>query len=217
MIGREAIGKAIVEGVQAANRRYEAWSRGGWLTDSGAEGPAVSAVGEKLHGALAGEGSIEMQMPSGAVLDWSAARRRKGRPRLIEGSHNRVDIVILDRDWRPVCAVELNRYWQQEECLEDLERVRDLIIESGCRNGSLTAGFVAFPLDGWEEEDCTARECLEFRRNWIDEALGNRFDPDGLKMELLLGPGRRYPKRYRALRKERDWVHAAFRIGLWRG
>ena len=31
-------------------------------------------------------------------------------------------------------------------------------------------------------------------------------------MELLLGPGRRYPKKYRALRKERDWVHAAFRI-----
>lgn len=217
MIDRQAIGEAIMEGVQAANRRYEAWSRGGWLTDSGAEGPTVEAVGEKLHGALAGDGSIEMQMPSGAVLDWSAARRRKRRPRHIEAPHNRVDIVILDRNWRPVCAVEVNRFWQQEECLEDLERVRDLIVESSRRDGSLTVGFVAFLLDGWEEEDCTARECLEFRRNWIEEVVGEKFDPDGLKMELLLGPGRQYPKKYRVLRQERDWVHAAFCIALWRG
>ena len=217
MIGREAIGNAIMEGVQAANRRYEAWSRGAWLTDSGADGPAVSAVGEKLHGALAGDGSIEMQMPSGAILDWSTARRRKGRPRLMDGSHERVDIVILDGKRRPVCAVEVTRCWQQEACLAELERVRDLIVESGYRKGSLAAGFVAFLLDGWEEEDCTARECLEFRRNRIEEAVGDRFDPDGLNMEFLLGPVRRYPKKYRALRKERDWVHAAFRIGLWRG
>lgn len=217
MIGREVIGKAIMEGVQAANRRYETWSGGGWLTDSGAEGPAVSAVGEKLHRAIAGDGSIEMQMPSGAILDWSAAQRRKGRPRLIEGSHDRVDIVVLDRKRRPVCAVEVNRFWRDEECLEDLERVRDLIVESGHRNGSLAAGFVAFLLDGWEEEDSTAGECLEFRRNWIEETLRERFDADGLNMEFHLGPRRRYPKKYRVLRKERDWVHAALHIGLWRG
>ena len=101
MIGREDIGKAVMEGVQAANRRYEAWSRGGWLTDSGAEGPVAAAVGEKLHGVLGGEGSIEMQMPIGAILDWSAVGRRKRRPRFIMEPHNRVDIVILDGEWAP--------------------------------------------------------------------------------------------------------------------
>ena len=217
MIGREAIGTAIMEGVQTANRRYEAWSRGGWLTDSGAEGPAVAAVGEKLHGALAGEGAIDMQMPFAAILDRSAAPPGMGRPRFIESPHDRVDIVILDRKRRPVCAVEINRFWRDEECLADLERIRDLIVESGHRNGSLSAGFVAFLLDGWEEEDCTARECLEFRRNWIEERLREGFDAGGLNMEFRLGPQRRYPKKYRALRQERDWVHAAFSVALWRG
>ena len=43
-------------------------------------------------------------------------------------------------------------------------------------------------------------------------------EPDHLyKCGPLKGPEGRYPKKYRALRKERDWVHAAFRIGLWRG
>ena len=217
MIDREAIGKAVMEGMQAANRRYEAWSRGGWLTDTGAEAPVLSAVGEKLHQAIAGEGSIEMQMPFRAILDWSAVRRRNGRPRFIESPHDRADIVILDRNWHPVCAVEVNRFWRDEECLADLESIRDLIVESGDRNGSLAAGFLAFLLDGWEEEDCTAGECLEFRRNWIEEKLRERFDADGLNMEFRLGPGRQYPKKYRALRQERDWVHAAFCIALWRG
>ena len=76
---------------------------------------------------------------------------------------------------------------------------------------------MAFLLDGWEEEDETAEECLEFRRNVIEEALRERFNADGLSMEFRLGPGRRYPKKYRELRKERDWIHGAFCIGLWRG
>ena len=217
MIGREDIGKAVMEGVQAANRRYEAWSRGGWLTDSGAEGPVAAAVGEKLHGVLGGEGSIEMQMPIGAILDWSAIGRRKRRPRFIMEPHNRVDIVILDGEWRPVCAVETQRYWQDEECLEDLGRVRDLILDNDSGDGSLTAGFVTFLLDGWEEEDETADECLEFRREVIEEAVRESFDAEGLSMECRLGPGRRYPKKYRELRKERGWIHATFCIGLWRG
>lgn len=217
MIGREAIRMAVMEGVQAANTRYETWSRGGWLTDSGAEGPVAAAVGETLHGAIAGKGSIEMQMPIRAILDWSAIGRRKGRPRFIMEPDNRVDIVILNREWRPVCVVETQRYWQDEECLEDLGTVRDLILDDDSRNGSLTAGFVAFLLDGWEEEDCTARECLEFRREFVEETLRERFDPDGLNTEFRLGPERRYPKKYRALRRERDWVHAAFCIGLSRG
>ena len=78
MISREAIGTVVMEGVQTANGKHESWSRGGWLTDSGVEGPVVSAAGETLRGALAGEGGIEMQMPLGAILDRSAAPGPQG-------------------------------------------------------------------------------------------------------------------------------------------
>ena len=218
MISRRSIGSAILEGVQEANKQYEKWSRGLWVTDSGIEGHVVSTIAEKLHGLIAGKGSIEMEMPFGAIQEWSGAGRPRGRPRFTMNPRNRADIAILTKKWRPVCVIEVKRFWEEKKCLEDLERVRDLILRCGNqRNGSLKAGFLAFLLDGWEEEDMNAEECLYYRRKEIAHVLRDRFDKNGVKMKPRMGPTRCYPRRYRKLLKQPKWVHAPICISLWSG
>ena len=55
----EAIKDAVLDGIHAANIRYEEWSRGWWVTDSGVEGPSTrdevvhcEAVSETLEAHL---------------------------------------------------------------------------------------------------------------------------------------------------------------------
>ena len=218
MVGRRAIGNAILDGVQVANRRYESWSRGGWLTDSGVEGHVVSTIGEKLHGLIAGEGSIEMEMPFGSIRKWSNARRARGRPRISQNARNRADIVVLTREWRPICVIEVKRGWDEEKCLWDLVRIRDLILRCGRQNnGSLRAGFLAFLLEGWQEEGMTAVQCLEREEREIRRLIRDEFDSEGLKMECRRSTMRRWPKKFRNLHDETNWVHAALCVGLWGG
>ena len=59
----------------------------------------------------------------------------------------RADIVILDRNERPTCVVEVKRYWDKTTCFGDLERIRDLVLRCGAQhNGSLKRGFLAVTL-----------------------------------------------------------------------
>ena len=113
----------MLDGVQVANTRYENWSRGGWLSDSGVEGHVVSTIGEKLHGQIAGEGSIEMEVPFGCIQEWSKARRPRGRPRISQNKRNRADIVVLTTKCRPICVIEVKRGWDEEKCLWGLVRI----------------------------------------------------------------------------------------------
>ena len=216
MVGRRAIENAILDGVQVANRRYEKWSRGGWLSDSGVEGHVVSTVGEKLHGLIADEGSIEMEMPFGSIRAWSGASRPRGRPRISQNARNRADIVVLTRKWRPIRVIEVKRSWDEEKCLWDLIRIRDLILRCGRQNnGSLRAGFLAFLLEGWQEDGRTAKQCLTRQEREIKQVLRDGFDSEGLKMECRRSTLRRYPKKFRKLRDETNWVHASYCVALW--
>ena len=216
MVGRKAMEKAILGGVQDANRKYEKWSRGGWLSDSGVEGHVVSTIVEKLHGLVSGNGSIEMEMSFGSIRKWSRAKNPPGRPRTNVKAPNRADIVVLSKEWRPVCVIEVKRFWQEEKCLKDLERIRDLILRCGReKNGLLYSGFLAFQLEGWKEEDMSAERCLESQAREVRQVLRDKFDNEGLKMQCRLGAKRHYPKMYRVLYNQTDWVHAAFCVGLW--
>ena len=218
MVDRRAIRNAILDGVQVANKRYEKWSRGGWLSDSGVEGHVVSTIGEKLHGLIIREGSIEMEMPFGSIQKWSNARRPRGRPRISQNARNRADIVVLTREWRPVCVIEVKRGWDEEKCLWDLVRIRDLILRCGRQNnGSLRTGFLTFLLEGWQEEGITAEQCLNREENEIRRVLRDRFDSEELRMECRRSAMRRWPKQFRKLHGETNWVHASFCVGLWGG
>ena len=218
MVDRRAIRDAILNGVQVANRRYENWSRGAWLSDSGVEGHVVSTIGEKLHELIAGKGSIEMEMPFGSIRDWSNARRPRGRPRISQNRRNRADIVVLTKEWRPVCVIEVKRGWEVKKCLWDLVRIRDLILRCGRKNdGTLTGGFLAFLLEGWQEEGMTAEQSLKREERKIRRILRDEFDSEGLRMECRRSAIRSWPKKFRRLHDETNWVHAAFCVGLWGG
>ena len=48
-ITKRQIVDAINEGIVAANRKYEGWTNGYWVTDSGVESLMVNCIAESLH------------------------------------------------------------------------------------------------------------------------------------------------------------------------
>ena len=216
MVERLAIRNALLDGVKEANRRYEKWSRGSWLSDSGVEGHVVSTICETLHGLIADKGSIEMEMSFRYIQEWSNAETPRGRPPTSQNALNRADIVILTREWRPVWVIEVKRVWNERKCLRDLVRIRDLIRRCGRRrNGTLKSGFLAFQLEASEEEEGkTAEQCLKEQAQEIKRVLDG-FDRKDLEMKYRQGTMRHYPRRFRDLHDEPDWVHASFCVGLW--
>ena len=218
MVDRREIRNAILDGVQVANRRYENWSRGGWLSDSGVEGHVVSTIAEKLYRPVSGKGSIAMEMSFGSIRKWSEARNPQGRPRKNLKARNRADIVVLTEEWRPACVIEVKRVWHEENCLKDLRRIRDLILRCGRhKNGLLHSGFLALLLEGWQEEGMTAEQCLKGEEREFRRVLREKFDSEGLNMECRRSAMRRWPQKFRKLHDETNWVHAAFCVGLWGG
>ena len=178
----------------------------------------VSTIGEKLDGLISGQGSLEMEMPFGAIQRWSAAERRRGRPRFTMNPRNRADIVILTKRWRPVYVIEVKRGWDETKCLKDLVRVRDLTLKCGRQNnGSLRGGFLAFLLEGWKEGSVSAEQCLIEHEREIRRVLRNKkeFDPEGLNLEYRRSTTRCWPKKYRELHGQQNWVHAGVCVGLW--
>ena len=77
---RRVIRDAILAGIETANVRYEKWSRGWWLNDSGVEGLAVAAIAEKLHPEMGEHGSLAMELPFSYIHESSGAQRPPGRP-----------------------------------------------------------------------------------------------------------------------------------------
>lgn len=221
MVRRTEVRQATLDGVRLANKRYETWSRGAWVSDVGIEGHVVSTICNELHGLVADGGSVEMEMSFGDIRYWSNARAPRGRPRASLNARNRADIVILKRDWRPVCVIEVKRVWNEDKCLDDLVRIRNLILKCGHEaNGSLRMGFLTFLLVGWGTDAAEARECLREQRREIQNVL-NEFDPEELNLRCRMGAMRGWPQRHRKLyakvleEEQWNWVHAAFCVELW--
>lgn len=120
MPGRKVIRDAILEGVQTANGEYEKWSNGWWVTDSGVEGLLVAGIAKKLRAKLRHEESLLMEMPLSEIQEWSEARRPRGRPRETLRGAKRADIVLLDENERPVCMVEVKRFWNRKPASKTL-------------------------------------------------------------------------------------------------
>lgn len=215
MVGITAIREATLEGVQAANVEYEKWSGGWWVTDSGIEGHVVSTVARKLYGRVAGDGYVVMELGFGIIQQWSGAGRPRGRPLPNLNEGNRADIVILDKKERPIYVIEVKRLWDKRPCLDDLNRMRDLILKFGQeREGSLRRGLLAFLAVGREANGTTARLALENQVQGIGTVLEDEFDAKGLKLTCHQGSARRYPKDYREQHGEPNWVHAAVCLEL---
>ena len=211
----KSIKKAILAGIHEANVRYEKWSRGWWVTDSGVEGHVVSTIAEKLNQHISGQESLVMELPFRTIREWSGAARRRGRPRNTLNSRNRADIVLLDLHNRPVCIIEVKRFWDEGKCFEDLERIRDLIRRCSRENiGSLSRGFLAFMLYARETDNMSAEQSLRKDERDVRQRIRAQFERDGLSLQCHTGRIRRYPKEYRKRYETVNWVHASFCVEL---
>ena len=215
MPNRAEIRQAIFAGIRAANVKYESWSNGWWLTDSGAESLMVSAIAERLSFSQSGRESLVMAVPFREIGDWSCAKRPRGRPSKTVGGIRCTDIVLLNRHQRPVCAIEVERMWNRDRCFADLTRIRDLVIHCDARNdGSLRRGFLAVML----ARKATARKAAKLRVQEqaarIEDAIGSGFDSKGLAVRCYAGLARDYPKKYRQVHGECDWAHAGFCVEI---
>ena len=207
--------KAMLEGMQVANKRYEKWSGGWWLTDSGVEGHAVATIVGKLHQCLGEKTNIVMELPFDTIKDWSEAGRPQGRPRKTLNSRNRVDIAILNKADYPIWVIEIKRFWNKEQCFRDLERIRDLVVKYGDRrDGSLAGGFLGCMLAKGEVGDSAAQQRLEEQAKQIMSSIANEFDAEGLALKCHLGEMREYPAKYRHLSEGVRWAHAGFCVAL---
>lgn len=214
MPGRRVLRDAILTGVHAANVEYEEWSNGWWVTDSAVEGLVGASVARSLNEVLSEDESLAMELPIGVIQEWSEANRPRGRPRATLTGRRRADIVVLDRNERPICVVEVKRYWDRTTCFADLKRIRDLLLRCGKQhNGSLKRGFLAFTLVKKALRSPTARARTAEQGKVIERIVGDKFPLEGLTVRCKMGNVRNWPRQYREV-SEPNWTHAAFCIEL---
>ena len=189
--------KALLRGVMRANAKYERWSNGLWLTDSGVEGLLVASLSEELSKILAKGESLLIEVGFEHIQEWSEAARPRGRPPRVLTGQRRADIVLLDRRDRPTYVVEAKRYWSRRRGFRDIRRLRALLRTCGQENGgSLQGGLLVLFLSS------EARTRREARRDIQDQV--ERIQRE-VQEEFALAPGdaefqrstcRYYPQRY---------------------
>lgn len=210
------ISSALIEGIQIANTQYEKWTHGWWITDSGVERYAVSVIVGTLINRLPANLRVVSELSFGHIQEWSARTRPVGRPRRHMNTGNRADIVILCASGLPVCVVEIKRCWIPEPCFQDLERMRNLVLECRPQNGgSLLRGILAFMIIGTGSNRTEAAFQFMENRREIRRTIENYFRPLELGMRFHCTPLRHYPYRYRRTFETDHWVHAGFCVELY--
>ena len=212
-ITKSQIIEAIQQGSLAANRRYEAWSRGLWVTDSGVEGLLVASIAEALHARQGADESLLLEAKFEDIESWAETAPIRGvRPESM-GRSNRADIVIFNGRDRPTCVIEVKRTWVTDRCLGDLARLRDLVRRLGrWRAGPLKRGFLAMTL-AEEGTATTARPHLHARKRDICAVLHQQFPHGGLRWRTHLGPSMNLGKDFR--KQFGEWTAASLCIEVY--
>ena len=169
--------EAIHEGIRTANRKYSKWSNGRWLHDSGVEGVMVTYIAATVNERQEERESLDIELAFEYIEDWADARPSPGRrPNTVRGS-NRADIVLLNKDDKPTCVIEVKREWNGAPCIRDLVRIRDLILRcSFVKEGSLRRGFLAMMIAKKETATKSAWEKVEEQVAKIKRNIEKDFD-----------------------------------------
>lgn len=168
---RKDVIRAIQKGTLTANEEYLEWT-GGWsIGDSGVEGHLVSVIARQLREYQDDDESLLMECPFVCIREWSEASRPRGRPRRVVKDTNRADIVLFNTKEKPICVIEVKRRWTTGPCLQDLERVNELVKRcSHLRNGTLRRGFLAVYLEHEQSVDGEQRR--------IENLVSEKFDDE---------------------------------------
>ena len=215
-ITRASIIEAVHEGTTAANRKYEKWTNGSWVTDSGVEGLMVSSIAEAVNNRQEEHESLAMEVPFQYIRDRSNARAKRGpRPATLKGT-NRADIVLFNRYERPICVIEVKRLWNKSRCWRDLERIRDLV--RACAHGeggSLRRGFLAMIIAKKATSSKPADDRIKEYTCTIKKLIDAEFENRGLNVRYHPGDARPLGKRFRQLYG--DWSAGSYCIEISSG
>ena len=214
-ITREQIVEGILKGTAKANARYEKWSNGWWVTDSGVEGLMVASIAEALHRRQEAHESVLMEMSMANVAEWSKAMPRRGRRPATFKDGNRVDLVLLNGFDQPICVIEVKRRWVQKPGLKDLDRVYDLVRRlSHWDNGSLQRGFLAMMIAKSARGKKTAEDRIAEEKTKIETMVRSHFE-NRETTGLRFFSGRSARMAHRFQEGYGDWATAGFCIEVY--
>ena len=212
-ITRQEIIKSIHKGISNADSRYEKWSRGSSVIFGGVESLMVASVAEALNECQDPPEYLDLEYSFSKIKEESGAESRRGpKPSTLSGG-NRVDILLFNRYDKPTCVIEIKRTWNFDQCLKDLQRIRDLIrAYSPKRGGALRRGFLAMLIAKNPIGTRNATDKIREQVETIENKIGNRFDSKELIMHFhrgrIRGAGEEYRKQFP------DWRAASFCIEI---
>ena len=194
-------------------KKYEKWSNGSWVTDSGVEGLLVACIAEAVNERQERHESLEIEVSFRAIREMSGARLQRGRrPATLRGT-NRADIVLFNRSERPTCVIEVKRSWNADQCWKDLERIRDLVRTCAhVEGGSLRRGFLAMMIAKKATKTKSANDGIEEQMHKIRELVDTKFKKRGQNIEYHPGKTRPLGKGFRELYG--DWGAASFCVDI---
>ncbi|MCY3671174.1 MAG: hypothetical protein OXH14_08840 [Alphaproteobacteria bacterium] len=208
--------EAIHEGTAVANRRYEDWSNGWWVTDAGVEGLMAASIAEAIHQRQTQQDSLMMEMAFGDIEALSEAQPRRGpRPAALRRT-NRADIVLLNGRDRPTCIIEVKRSWNRDVCLKDLDRIHGLTQRLSHRNqGSLRRGFLAMTVAKGATSAKSPRDRIGEQVDRIRDAVHRQFRNGSANLVFHQGEPVPLGERFRDAYGE--WVAASLCVEIYIG
>ncbi len=212
-ITRKQIIEAIEKGIVAANREYEDWTNGDWVTDSGVESLMVTCIAERLHKRQKEKESLRLEVSFRKIGERSKANTRPRSWTNTIKDTNRADVVLFNASERPTCVIEAKRSWNTKRCDRDLRRIRGLLRKCAHgRGGSLRRGFLVMIIAKQATKTKSAEERILEQMEKIEELVNSTFKKKGQKVTYHRGDAKRPGKRFRDLYD--DWRAASFCIEI---
>ena len=212
-ITKSQIIEAIEDGIVAANRKYEGWTNGSWVTDSGVESLMVTCIAEILHKHQEPQESLGLEVSFRDIRELSQASPGPGRRPSTMKDTNRADVVLFNAALRPTCVIEAKRSWNAKMCGRDLQRIRDLVRKCAHgHGGSLRRGFLAMIIARQATTTKSAKERIHEQMEKIEGSVNSTFAKKGQKVTYHRGGAKPPGKRFRALYG--DWRAASFCIEI---
>ena len=212
-ITRQKIVEALEEGIGAANRRYEAWTNGSWVTDSGVESLMVTCIAESLNKRQEPHESLGLEVSFRDIRHMSQANPGPGRRPSTMRDTNRADVVLFNAALRPTCVIEVKRTWNAEMCGRDLKRIRDLVRKCAHgHGGSLRRGFLAMIIARKATRTKSAETRIHEQMDRIEGVVNASFRKMAQTVTYHRGKARPPGKRFRDLYG--DWRAASYCIEI---
>lgn len=204
---------AIEEGCKVANRKYEEWSDGYWVTDSGVESLMVACIAEAVNRRQERHESLGMEVSFRDIKAMSKARPKPGgRPATVKDT-SRADMVLFNGQVRPICVIEVKRTWNADQCWIDLERIRDLVRSyNHVKGGSLRRGFLAIMIVKAATKTKTSDDRIAEYMTKIEKRVNSEFDRKGQNVRYYPGKANPAGKRFQQLNG--NWKAASFCIEI---